>query len=84
MNDVIPRRSFLPSAHSYLRLYTLFWPPKLWVSSRLAWSTCLMWVHLLIHVVLIGKTYGPLPVPELLQDGTWLASKAGKCGNPKV
>ena len=75
MNDVILRRSFLPSTHSYLRL------PQLWVSSRLACSTCLMWVRLLIRVVLIGKTYGLLSVPELLQDGTWTASETG---NSKV
>lgn len=81
MNDVILRRSFLPSAHSYLRLHILFWPPQLWVSSRLACSTCLMWVRLLIRVVLIGKTYGLLSVPELLQDGTWTASETG---NSKV
>jgi len=43
-----------------------------------------MWVRLLIHVVLTGKTYGFLPVPELLQDGTWPTSKAGKYRNPKV
>ena len=77
MNDVIPRRSFLPSAHSYLRLHIFFWPPKLWVSSRLACSTCLMWVRLLFRVVSIGQTYGLLSVPELLQEGTWPASETG-------
>jgi hypothetical protein len=40
-----------------------------------------MWVCLLIRVVLIGKTYGLLSVPELLQDGTWPASETG---NSKV
>ena len=69
MNDIIRRRSFPPSAHSYLRLH-MFFPPKALGLQPFG----------LVNLPNVdpppGKTYGLLSVPELLP--------ASKAGNVKV
>jgi hypothetical protein len=71
MNDMMRRRSFWLSAHSYLRLHSLF----------SAFKALGLQPFGLVNLPNVdpspGKTYGLLSVPELLRDGTWPPSKAG-------